>query len=282
MTRALRFVLQAALALATLLTLSACALLRIDDGSVFMPRQHPARLAGELDIAGEDKLPGVVHEALSLSGERIAISRIPSADPGAPLIVSCFGNASDRRRNGADYLAKIAPFGEALVWDYPGYGDSSGAPTSSDIDRVLTELVPELERRAGERPLVFWGHSLGGFVCAQMASRSSAVDAVVLETTAPDVKSVAESFKPGWLPVPLSYDKALLAYDTPRALAEFDGPVLILGAGRDRVLEVALSRKLAEALPDATYLELPEATHYSAGFDPRARAAISEMLATLP
>ena len=52
MSRALRFVLLATVVLATLLTVSACALLRIDDGSVFMPRQHPARVAGELDIAG--------------------------------------------------------------------------------------------------------------------------------------------------------------------------------------------------------------------------------------
>ena len=245
---------------------------------VFAPQRHAARPDAQgLDIRGEDELGPLRHERLDLGGQRIALSSLGAPGEG-PLIVSCFGNASDRRVNGIDYLRKLQPHGEAVVWDYPGYADSTGVAEVEVFDAVIADLMPVLAERAGDRPLVLWGHSLGGFVCAQMTARSDAVDALVLETTAPNVRQVARE----WLPVGMGrlipIAGALKRYDTPAALADFDGPVLILGAGRDRVLPVSLSRQLAEALPRARYLELPEATHYSAGFDPRAQAAVAAML----
>ena len=146
------------------------------------------------------------------------------------------------------------------------------------MEAVIGDLVPELEQRAGDRPLVLWGHSLGGFVCAQMAARSRGVDAVILETTAPNVRAVAREWAPLGLGRIVPIQSELKRFDTPEALQDFGGPVLIIGGGRDRVLPVTLSRELAESLPGATYLELPEATHYSAGFDPETRAAVRAML----
>ncbi|WP_366523817.1 alpha/beta fold hydrolase [uncultured Algimonas sp.] len=165
------------------------------------------------------------------------------------------------------------------MWDYPGYGDSSGVADVASVERAAAALVPLIEARAAGRPLVYWGHSLGGFVCSSLAARSARVDAVVLETTAPSVRAVAEAWTPGGLPLRVTYDEALLAYDIPAALADVDAPVLILGGGRDRVLPVGLSRQLAAALPEATYLELPDATHFSTGFHPDARAAVATLLA---
>ena len=271
------------LVLASLLT--ACGL---DESAVFFPYQHEARLnPADLTIRGEGELGALRHERLALGGDQIAVTTLVPAsldqatlgEAGVgPLIVSCFGNASDRRLNGIDYLRKIAPFGEAVIWDYPGYGDSTGTAEAARFEAVIEDLVLELDRRAGDRPLIFWGHSLGGFVCAQMAVRSQAVDAIILETTAPNVRAVAREWAPLGLGRIVPIDDTLKAFDTPQALAEFDGPILIIGAGRDQVLPVELSRQLAEQLPKATYLELPQVTHFSAGFDPQAQAAVKEIV----
>lgn len=249
--------------------------IHIDEKVVFLPITRPDRTA--LDFRGEERLNALVrHERLALGTETIAISSVGSDTD--PLIISCFGNASDRYEHGVDYASKIIPFGQALLWDYPGYGDSTGQARVETLEAVIADFIPEIEKRRAGRPLILWGHSLGGFVCSNIASQLSSIDGLILETTASNIQSVAKAWTPSALPIRVSYDEDLRRFDVPAALDQMSAPVLIIGAGRDRVLPVGLSQELSEALPDATYLELPEATHFSAGFDPRAQAAIAEMI----
>lgn len=249
----------------------------IDETVVFLPVERPART--ELTLRSETRLSEVRHERMELGGQRIALSFVGS-DEG-PLIVSCFGNASDRYQHGVDYASKITPHGQALMWDYPGYGDSDGDARVAPVEAAARDLTRWIGDTIKDRPIVFWGHSLGGFVCSNMAAQAARVDAVILETTAPGIEAVAKAWTPGGIPLRVSFDEALMRYDIPAALQSVDAPVLILGAGRDRVLPVDLSRQLSEALPNATYLELPLATHFSAGFDPQAQAAVEALLSGL-
>lgn len=249
----------------------------LDETVVFLPVDRPDRT--ELTIRGEDRLNNVRHERMALGGQDIALTFV--GDDEGPLIVSCFGNASDRYQQGVDYASKVTPFGQALLWDYPGYGDSEGVARVAPVAAAAKDLTGWVGETFKNRPIVFWGHSLGGFVCSNMASQAARVDAVILETTAPGIEAVAEVWTPGALPLRVTFDEALMRYDIPAALQSLDAPILILGAGRDRVLPVELSRQLSEALPNATYLELPLATHFSAGFDPQAQAAVAELLSGL-
>lgn len=249
----------------------------LDETVVFLPVDRPDRT--ELTIRGEDRLNSVRHERMALGGQEIALTFV--GDDEGPLIVSCFGNASDRYQHGVDYASKVTPFGQALLWDYPGYGDSEGVARVAPVAAAAKDLTGWVGETVKNRPIVFWGHSLGGFVCSNMASQAARVDAVILETTAPGIEAVAEVWTPGALPLRVTFDEALMRYDIPAALQSLDAPILILGAGRDRVLPVELSRQLSEALPNATYLELPLATHFSAGFDPQAQAAVAELLSGL-
>lgn len=246
----------------------------IDEDVVFMPVQRPDR--AELFIRGEEALINLSHEQVLLGGEAIALTTVGLNE--GPLIVSCFGNASDRYEQGVDYIAKIAPYGQVLLWDYPGYGDSSGTASVATVDRVARDLADLVQARAAGRPIIYWGHSLGGFVCANLAAQTENVGGIILETTAPSIRSVAAAWTPARIPLRVSFDEDLLAYDIPAALSSLGAPILIIGAGRDRVLPVGLSRELAAALPNAAYLEIPLATHFSAGFDPSVKDAVRHVL----
>jgi pimeloyl-ACP methyl ester carboxylesterase len=246
----------------------------IDENVVFMPVQRPDRAA--LSIRGEDTLINLTHEKVLLGGEAIALTTVGLND--GPLIVSCFGNASDRYEQGVDYIAKIAPYGQVLIWDYPGYGDSSGTAGVAATDRAARDLAVLVKARAAGRPIIYWGHSIGGFVCATLAAQTEDVGGLILETTAPSIRSVAAAWTPARIPLRVSFDEGLLAYDIPLVLQNFDAPILIIGAGRDRVLPIGLSRELADALPNAVYLEIPLATHFSAGFDPSVKDAVRHLL----
>ena len=202
-----------------------------------------------------------------------------------PLILYCGGTGFTRSRFGEAVVRALLPYGDVVVWDYPGRGDSSGrmdlmsGPLTAEA--VVDDLAAWVEREAStgkraDRPVLVWGHSRGGFVGAQLATRTDAVDALVLETTAPDPLGALESF--GTVPPMVRRFAPLLdRYNIPRTLERFDGDTLVFGAGRDRVLPVRLSRELAGEIDGATYIEIADATH----FDTLARPETGRALRTL-
>lgn len=223
-----------------------------------------------------DRIPArISHDFIDLGGERIAITRVAGFN-GAddePLIVHCGGETGDRRSHGTVYAGKILPWGEALLMDYPGYGDSGGQPTISAMLQFQTSVAAYIDSLANSRTLILWGHSLGGPVCASIASQSRQVGAVILETTAPNFSEVMDARKPWFTPPTLQLEltEGLKSYDVATALAEFSGPIMVLGAGRDEVFPVALARSVAARLQQqglaVTYLEYAAADHMNAALN---------------
>lgn len=231
------------------------------------------QITGLFDRLGrrDTRLPMTIkHQFADLGGEHIAVSQVVKATAKAeePLIVHCGGNARDRFNSGMIYSAKVAPWGEALLFDYPGYGDSTGKPTVAAFGAVLADLGPWLDARAKGRPLVVWGHSIGGLICAKIVSLSREVDAIILETSGLSPVAMARN-KAAIVPfLNVSVKGGFEAYDIGELLKGFDGPVMVVGAGKDQTLPVVLSRDLAKMLKeggrDTTYVEIAEAGHTNA------------------
>jgi pimeloyl-ACP methyl ester carboxylesterase len=190
-------------------------------------------------------------------------------DKNRPLIVTCSGNAMDRYTAGVSYAQKALPWGDVLLFDYPGYGDSSGRPSAVSFELALTIIIDQARLLADGRPIVFWGHSLGGFVCSKLAERMPDVSGLVLETTARNAAEVARAWMPSALQ-PFVWPKispSLRSYDNVLATKSLKVPILVLGAGLDDTLPVSLSRSLAKDLgeqsSDVTYHEFPQALHWN-------------------
>lgn len=285
------FRLWAAVAAVSLLA-GGCVPVSLEEDQVFRPRPvfdkaetpEDMRMDGEARLRHPDTIPEqlsgrapatVSHYFVDLAGERIAVTRI-KADSGAPdepLIVSCGGNAADRTSTGAYYAEKLLPWGEVLLFDYPGYGDSSGRADVASVRAAAQAMGRYLDTQAAGRPLVAWGHSLGGFVCSEIAASSGEVDAVVLEATARNAEEAARGLTGAFgLFVRLNVSDSLRAFDIADRLEAFPGPILVLGAGADMVLPARLSRSLAQALQArgraVTYREYPGAAHDQAALKP--------------
>lgn len=211
-----------------------------------------------------------------LGGEQIAIDILPwagKAEAERPLILYCGGADFTRSRDGGRVAKTLRTFGDVILWDYPGRGGSTGFPDPITAERVVRGLARWVERQSRDRTLIVWGHSLGGFVGSQMVRHVNA-DAIVLETTAADARAAIEATG---IPIPDMFKRLLPLldrYNIPAALEGFDGDVLILGAGRDRVLPVELSRQLASSLPNSTYMEAPQASHFNMASDERTARAV--------
>lgn len=187
--------------------------------------------------------------------------------PTRPIVVHCAGNAGDRYNSGANYASKALEWADVFVFDYPGYGDTPGPANAANFEAVSNEVVERVTTLAKNRKLIFWGHSLGGFVCSRLAASTPSTDGLILETTAPNAAAVAAAWTPTYARpfVRARVSPSLATYDVVASAAKTKGPILVLGATRDEVLPVSLSRQVADDLKTrnatVTYHEFPSARH---------------------
>jgi pimeloyl-ACP methyl ester carboxylesterase len=228
------------------------------------------------------------HGRLKTPSGRIAWTLLNRDDDGRPLIVRCGGNTTTRQNNGYAYGVTAITEGDVLLFDYPGSGESGGKATSEQFNEMVDALAGLVAEKAAGRRVVLWGHSLGGFVCAELASRLPSADGVILEGTARNAREVADALTP-WIMAPfvkVDVAESLKGYDNVEALRGFNGPILVLGARRDRTLPVKLSRNIASALRrqggHVRYVEFRHGEHGNFGAQPEFRKTISDFFARLP
>lgn len=215
----------------------------------------------------------VTHGFIEGEGQSLGMTLIARSNENGgsrPLVVHCGGNASDRYESAALYAQKVIPFADILMFDYPGYGESSGRATAISLraaNRVISKFAAKT--RGDDRQLLLWGHSLGGFVCADMAQNFEKVDGIILEATAANAKDVSAVVIPWYakLFVKTRVAETLQTFDIVETLQQIDTPILILGGAKDKTLPVKLSQNLSVRLKDeganVTYVEFPEGNHIS-------------------
>ena len=243
---------------------------QISEQTVFRPVEENRRPAdAEMTLDGEGRIPALVsvaHRRLPSTIGPIAVTLFDTQSDR--LIIHCGGNATDRKTDGVAYAEKLLPYGDVLLFDYPGYGDSGGEPITEHFE-ILTNAIANHAKHMGRSDIAVWGHSLGGFVCAQIANQlDGSLNEVIFEATAPSATAVANVWTP-WYAKPfvkVEINEGLMRFDNIRPLREFSGRALVLGAGKDEQLGIKLSRQLFRDLQDAgvdvTYQEFDDATHF--------------------
>ncbi len=152
-----------------------------------------------------------------------------------------------------------------LVPEFPGYGDSTGKPSSQDamtggIARWVDDALARQELK--DARTVFHGRSIGGLVAAQVAARH-APDALVLESTGHSASELSWRFlAPPFL--------VRFPFRTGEALARGTYPVFISHGTDDDIFPVSHAKANAqEAGARATLVLVEKGTHNTTKF-PRA------------
>jgi fermentation-respiration switch protein FrsA (DUF1100 family) len=189
---------------------------------------------------------GLDYEPLTLAtrdDEQLDAWFIP-ADPARGVVLFCHGNAG----NISHRLVSIQLFHElglsVLIFDYRGYGQSTGKPTEKgtyrDADAAWDYLVTQ--RGIPAEHIILFGRSLGASIAADLATRQSAA-AVILESGFTSVPDVAANLYP-WLPVRWL---SRYQYDTRKKLAKIHSPVLIVHSRDDEIISYSNGERLFEA-----------------------------------
>lgn len=145
----------------------------------------------------------------------------------------------------APILAAIAEHGySVLAFDYRGYGVSTGRPSERglyrDVDAVLERFWSTTPQ---QRPIVYWGRSLGAAMAAYAAT-VRAPDGVILESGFPDARSLVRSS-----PL-LSFLALFSSYRFPCAafLRRVNMPVLVMHGDDDHVVPFEQGRRLFDSI----------------------------------
>lgn len=150
-----------------------------------------------------------------------------------------------------------------LIFDYRGYGASSGSPGEEGTYRDAVAAWRHLTetRRIPAASIVLFGESLGGAIAAWLAERH-APGAVVLYAAFSSIADMARALYP-FLPARLV---ARLGYDTRAALPHVACPVLIMHSSEDEIVPYAQGERLFAAAPGRKKLVALRGGHNDALF----------------
>ena len=161
------------------------------------------------------------------------------------------GNMGDR----LETLLTLRTLGfSVLVYDYGGYGESTGSASEdrcyADAQAMWDYLVKE--RGVPPAQIVLFGRSLGGGPTTYLASRAQPA-AVVLESTFLSTNDVAREAFP-WL---LAWPFIVHRFANKERVADISSPVLIIHSPDDSIIPYAHGQGLfALATEPKTFLEI--------------------------
>ena len=201
------------------------------------------------ELQSDPRAHGLDYVPLTLAtadGERLDAWFVPAPQGNAAALI-LHGNAGNMSQR-MDTIAMFHRLGYGvLIFDYRGYGHSTGRPSEEGLYRDAVAAWDHLTRERGIAPgrIVVFGESLGGAVAAWLAARERP-GALVLSsvfTSAPEFAADLYPWLPtGWL--------VRLRYDTRAALAQINCPVLVAHSPDDEIIPFRHGQMLYEAAPE--------------------------------
>lgn len=191
---------------------------------------------------------GLDYESLTLTtadGERLDAWFVPKAQARGVVLI-LHGNAGNISHR-IDTIAMFHRLGySVLIFDYRGYGRSTGHPSEAGLYRDAETAWTHLTRQRGIAPgrIVLFGESLGGAVATWLAARERP-GALVLSSVFASARELAADLYP-WLPTRWLLR---LQYDTLAALAKVRCPVLVAHSLDDDIIPFRHGQMLFEAAP---------------------------------
>jgi fermentation-respiration switch protein FrsA (DUF1100 family) len=204
-------------------------------------------------------------------GQRLGAWWVAGRPPLIGHMLFCHGNGgniADRVRNAA--LLSAAGF-EVLLFDYRGYGNSTGKPdeegTYRDARAARRALLAQPEVNADR--IFLLGESLGGAVALKL-SVEAPPRGLILQSTFTSIRDLARHHYP-LIPPRVVPD----VYPGIRRVAALRSPLLLLHGDRDRTVPLVYGQQLFDAAPQ------PKRLHVFRGLDHDVAVAANEYRETI-
>lgn len=201
---------------------------------------------------------GLTYEDVSIpteDGEILHGWWIPATtQPPAGHVLFFHGNAGNMSRRVADAEVLVAQGLDVLMFDYRGYGRSTGRPSEQGTYRDARAALRALRLRPGvrENRILYLGESLGGAIALALAGEIPPAG-LVLRSTFTNIVEMARLRYP-MFPRFIVPD----AYPSLRRIAALECPVLIVHGDRDELIPLRHGQALFAAAREPKRLEVLE------------------------
>lgn len=226
------------------------------------------------NVAGRDVVATPADVGLSFREVSISTSDgkvlhawwLPHPHPRAALLFS-HGNAGNISHR-LESLRLFHDLGfEVLIYDYRGYGQSTGSPGEAGLyldGKAALRWLVDTEDIALTDVVVF-GRSMGAAVAARLASENP-VAALILESGFTSVPDMAQELY-WWLPARWM---ARIRLPTQEFLSDSRQPTLVVHSRDDEIVPFSHGQRLYEAAPEPKQLLVLAGSHNAGFLDSRA------------
>jgi fermentation-respiration switch protein FrsA (DUF1100 family) len=187
-------------------------------------------------------------------GERLHGWWVPARTPAIGHLLLCHGNAG----NVGDRVAPVALLADAgfdvLVFDYRGYGRSTGRPSERGTYRDARAARAVLLGRSGVdgARVIYLGESLGGAVALALALAPDHRPAgLILDSAFTSIRDMARLHYP-FVPPALVPN----AYPSLRLIGDLPVPLLVLHGDKDEIVPLRHGEALFDAAPVPKRMEV--------------------------
>ena len=223
---------------------------------IFLPDSHLKSTPREYGLNYQDVW-------LDLDRAKIHGWWIEAREPTAPVLLYFHGNGS----NNGDFSELASIFYQlgvsVLLIDYRGYGQSSPIfPNEARVyeDAEATWRYLTQKRQIEPERIFVYGHSLGGAIAIELATKHPEMAGLIVEGTFTSMKDMAE-----FMPLLKIFPLDLLitqCFDSMNKIRTLQVPILILHGTADRTIPVSMAKELFASAPQPKQLEIiPLANH---------------------
>lgn len=212
------------------------------------------------------------------NGDRLHAYWAPASDAQAPVLLYLHG----ARWNLTGSVTRIERWRKlgfhVLAIDYRGFGKSTQASPSEQLAYEDAEAAWDyLERTEPGRPRYIVGHSLGGAIAAELATRRPDASGLVLEATFTSIRDMVGQTAWRFVPVGLVLTQE---FDTLSKVPRLRLPTLIVHGTSDRIVPYEMGERLyAAAAGPKRFIKVEGGSHHnlSAVAADEYRAALREL-----
>lgn len=210
-------------------------------------------------IAGRPAADAQIDPTITISGKELptpfgklhivlALNKTP-----AGLNVFCGGNGFREASEGAAAVETFSRYGDVLLFDYPGLGMSDGTGSKEEYLATIEALSSEIAHLGTSHPQVrFWGHSLGGSICAALAAHYAGPSNLILAGAFADIETVSHAIitrniaMARLLNIHIAPD--VLDIQIPKLLTPYKGNIAVIASRADQTIPYSVTAALADAL----------------------------------
>lgn len=240
-----RLAMTLAIGVVAVFLLTAAAIRYFENSFIYFPPRYPE------GFPPADLSPLHVEDVWLTTRDNVRLNAWYLESPGSQKALLWFHGNAENIGHGLGRLAFYSRLGvNVLAVDYRGYGRSEGSPNETGVYRDADAAYDYLVQIRHFRPknIIVFGHSLGGAVAIDLASRREC-GGLIVESSFTSIRDMARrTFR-----IPLFEYIPKSRFDSLAKIRQVQAPILIVHGTRDETVPFSMGQRLFTAAPEPKF-----------------------------